>query len=54
MSTDIENTVKDCTMCVDYQEIQIHEKTLPHQLLTKSWEIAGVDIFLIMNHCCAL
>ena len=45
MNADINNTVKQCATCLEYQQIQPHEKTLPYDIPCKSWEMVGVYVF---------
>ena len=49
MNTDIENIVKQCAACQDYWHIQLQEKTIPHEMLTKPKEIVCADIFSMDN-----
>ena len=34
---------------LSYRYTQLQEKTIPHELPTKSWEIVGADMFSINN-----
>ena len=45
MNTNIENTMKQCERCLDYQHTQPQEK-IPHSLPAKPWEIVDVKIIL--------
>ena len=49
MNTDIENTVKQCATCLDYQQTQLHERPLLHEPPSKLWDINGANIFSINN-----
>ena len=51
-NTDTENTVKQCATCQDYQNTYPQEKTIPHELPAKPWEIVDADIFFINNENC--
>ena len=50
MNADIENTMKQCATCLDYQQTQPYEKMIPHELLCKPWEVADADIFSKNNN----
>ena len=41
--------MKQFATCLDYQHTQPQEKTIPHNLPGKLWEIVGADIFSIDN-----
>ena len=43
MNTNIESTIKHCSICLEYQDIQLQEKIVPHKILAKLWL---VHIFL--------
>ena len=49
MNTDIENNVRPCATCLEYQQTQPLERIIPYELLQRSWEVVGVDIFMINN-----
>ena len=44
MNPDIENTIKWCATCLEYQQTQPHEKTIPYEVLCKPWKVIGADI----------
>ena len=44
MSADRENAVKQCSTCLEYENMQPQEKTTPHELPTKPWEVVGAYI----------
>ena len=50
MNTGIENTVKQCATCLEYQETQPHKKTILYEIAFKPWEVVGADIFSIIIH----
>ena len=55
MNEDINNTVKQCGTCLEYQQTQPHKKTVPYEILCKPWEKFGADFFLLnIAHFCAL
>ena len=50
MNEDIKNIMKQYATYLDYQQTQPHEKTIPCDILCKSWEVVGADIFSINNN----
>ena len=50
MNEDIENTMKQCATCPDYQQTQPHEKTILYELPCTPWEVVGADIFSLNNN----
>ena len=48
MNADIENTIKQCSSCLEYQNMQLQEKTIPNKVLAKLWKLVG-NIFMINN-----
>ena len=50
IDADIENTVKQCGTCLEYQETQPHEKTILYELPHKPSEVVGADIFSVNNN----
>ena len=49
MNTDIENTLKHCSTCLEYQNMQLQDKVIPYRTLTKPLELVGTDIFMVKN-----
>ena len=41
--------MKQCTTCMEYQQIQSCEKIIPYKLLYKPLEVVGADIFTMNN-----
>ena len=50
MNADIKSTVKQCATCLDHQQIQSHDKTIPYDILCKPWEVVGADVLSINNN----
>ena len=48
MNADIKNTVKQCATCMEYQQTQQHEKSLPCEMSYKLWEVVCADMFCYM------
>ena len=46
MNADLEHILKQCTMCLDYQQIQPQEKALCYEV---PWEVVVTDVFMINN-----
>ena len=43
MKADIECVVKQCTICLEYQQMQPQEKVLHYEIPSRSWEVIGTD-----------
>ena len=55
MNADIENAVKQCFTCLEYQNMQLEVRTTPYEVPAKAWEVVGTGIFMMNNkNCCAL
>ena len=50
MNTDIKNTVKQCATCMEYQQMQLHKKTIPYEMPYEPWVAVDVDIFTTKNN----
>ena len=49
INTDIENHIKSCITCLEFQQTQPKEKIIHHNILLRHWEVLGVDIFHLNN-----
>ena len=49
INNDIENHVKNCIMCLEFQQIQPKEKTIHHDIPLRPWDVIGADIFQLHN-----
>ena len=49
MNTDIEDTIKNCPTCLNFQANQIKDKTMPHEISQMLLKSFAVDIFTINN-----
>ena len=47
MSSEVENILKQCARCLDYQNTQLQEETFPNKLPAEPWENTGADVFPI-------
>ena len=45
INNDVENHVKNCSMCLEFQLTQPKEKTIHHGIPLRLWEVIGVDVF---------
>ena len=45
MKTGNENTIKQFATCLECQQVQLQEKTIPCEVPCRSWELFGADIF---------
>ena len=45
INSDIENHIKNCTTCLEFQQMQPKEKIIHHEILLRPWEVLGIDIF---------
>ena len=51
-----ENHVKNCSMCIKFQQTQPKEKTIHHVIPQRPWEVLGADVFQlnIKNYLCVV
>ena len=49
MNTDIEQTVRQCSTCLEYHHTQPCKTTLHYDVPCKLWEVVGADLFMINN-----
>ena len=47
MSIDIEDHIKNCSTCLNFQQTQPKEKVIHHDIPGKLWEVTGVDMFTL-------
>ena len=47
MNLDIENHIKNCSACLDFQQMQLKEKISHHEIPDKPWEVVGADMFTL-------
>ena len=48
-NADIENHIKNCSTCLDFQQSQPEEKPIHHDIPGKPREVIGMDMFTINN-----
>ena len=49
INTDIEKHIKNCNMCLEFQQVQPKEKTVHHDIPIRPWEVLGAGIFHFNN-----
>ena len=49
INADIENYIKNCTTCFEFQQMQPKEKVIHHDIPLRLWEVIGTDIFHFNN-----
>ena len=49
INSDIENHVKTCITCLEFQQTQPKEKIIHCEILLRPWEVLGVDTFQLNN-----
>ena len=49
MNADIEETVKNCPTCIDFQVTQPKDKIISQKIPGRSWISVAADIFTINN-----
>ena len=55
MNAGIENTIKQCATCLEYQQTLLEEQAVLYAVPYKMWEMVGTDTFLLkIKHLCAL
>ena len=49
INADIENHIKSCKTCLEFQHMQPQKKIIHHDILLRPWEVLGADIFHLNN-----
>ena len=49
INTDIDEHIKRCNMCLEFQQMQPKEKMIHHDIPQRPWEVLGVDVFHFNN-----
>ena len=49
INTDIEKHIKNCNMCLEFQQTQPKEKIVHHDIPLRPWEVLGADVFHFNN-----
>ena len=47
MNIEVEETMKNCPTCLDFQATQPKDETVSHEIPGKPWVSVGADIFMI-------
>ena len=50
INTDIENVIKNCSICQENLLAQPKETLQPHGIPSRAWEVVGTDLFNCNNH----
>ena len=49
INTDIDKHIKNCTMCLEFQQMQPKEKMVHHSIHLRPWDVLGADVFHFNN-----
>ena len=49
MNADIENYIKQCATCLEFQQMQPKEKIIHHDIPHRPWEVVRAEIFHFNN-----
>ena len=49
INDDIENFIKNCTTCLTFQQTQLKDKMIHHDILVRPWDVIGADMFTLNN-----
>ena len=49
INNNIENHVKNCSTCLEFQQTQPKEKIIHHVIPLRPWEVLGPDVFQLNN-----
>ena len=49
MNADIEQTIKNCSTCLEYQPTKPQETALYYDIPCKTWMVIGADIVMVNN-----
>ena len=47
INADIEDYIKNCTTCLEFQQMQPKEKIIHHDIPLRLWEVIGADYSII-------
>ena len=50
INADIENMIKNCSICQENLPAQPKENLQPHDIPSRAWEVVGTDLFNCNNH----
>ena len=50
INADIENMIKNCSICQENLPAQPNETLQPHDIPSRAWEVVGTDLFNCNNH----
>ena len=49
INADIEKYIKQCATCLEFQQMQLKEKIIHHEIPLRPWEAVGGDVFHFNN-----
>ena len=49
VNDDTEKQIKNCTICLTFQQTQLKDKIIHHDIPAKPWEVIGTDMFTLNN-----
>ena len=49
VNNDIENYIKNCNTCLEFQQTQTREKIIHHDIPIRLWDVVGADMFQLNN-----
>ena len=49
INDDIEKHINNCTTCLTFQQAQLKDKIIHHDIPAKAWEVIGTDMFTLNN-----
>ena len=47
MNADIENNMKQCTTCLEYQQMQSEQRALLYEIPCRPWEVVSANVFMV-------
>ena len=49
INNDIENYIKNCSTCLQFQQTQPKEKIILHYIQMRPWDVIGTDVYQLNN-----
>ena len=49
INADIKQYIKSCATCLEFQQMQLKEKIIHHDIPLRLWEVLGADVFYFNN-----
>ena len=54
MNADIELIIRQCTTCLEYQQMQSLEDALHYEIPRRPWQVVGANVSMINNKTTAI